>query len=151
MRFLFCLFTLLIISCSTTLNPVAEAPPLTTMLDEQHFTLPNTEQEVMLQLSTSAHSEQNQVHWDDSQHWRLTLSVNNRAFILHDAPIAIGQLDYWAYTQNEDFYIATLVAASAQVALTVYRYLPQKQRLQIHHAYRTQGNTNLLRQSPGQY
>jgi len=151
MRWLLCFFMLTLIGCSNTpatLGTAAATPPLTTLLDEQSFTLPGTEQHVRLQLSTSAHQEQGQVHWDDNQQWRLTLRVNNELFVLHDSPIAIGKLDYWAYTQEGGFFVTTLVAASAQLTITTYQYLPQQQQLRVHHTYRTKGNTNLLRQSP---
>lgn len=154
MRWLLSLFVFALLGCSSmpaTLGTTTAMPPLSTVLDEQRFAVPGTQQHIHLQLSTSAPQEHGQVHWDDSQQWRLTLSISGNHFVLHDGALAIGKLAYWAYTQDDDFYVTTLVAASAQLTITTYQYLPQQQRLQVHPTHRTQGNTNLLRQSPSTF
>jgi len=154
MRFFLSLLFLTLLGCSAQmpqpqLEALAVAPPtLTTILNEETFTLPGTEQHISLQLSTSAASENGQVHWDDSQFWRFVVSVNEQHFELFDGFLALSQLQYWAYTQDDAFYITTVVAGTAQLTIKTFQYLEEEGVFVVHDTYATQGNVNMLRQTP---
>jgi len=118
---------------------------LTTQLDKKVVELGDTKAE--LSLSTSAPSDKDNIHWDDSQHWRLTLRIDGLHFVLFDGLLGIAKLDYWVSLLNDQLVVMTLISGSAQFSLARFEYSTEKQVLTKTQPFEADENWNLLHQS----
>lgn len=125
---------------SATQDPLE---PLTTVLDKYKAESPMNTQ---IELSTSAESDGNNVHWDDHQRWRLTAQINGENYTLFDNDLGISSIQYWPYMQDDDFIIAMLISGSAQFELVEFHYLEDEQKLEKREIHHPDGNLNVLHQ-----
>lgn len=96
-------------------QPQEHTLPLTTVLEEETLRLGTTE--VHMQLSTSAQSDAQGVHWDDGQQWRLTATVGEQHFVLLDEYLNLANVDYWVSLLDNKLTIMVLTSGSAQFTL----------------------------------
>lgn len=132
----------------TQLLPTTETSslaPLTSLLDKKTVALGDITAELLL--STSAASDGNNVHWDDSQNWRLTLNVDGLDFVLFDDFLGIAQLNYWVSLLDNQLVIVTLISGSAQFTLSRFEYSLEDQVLKKTQPFVADENWNLLHQS----
>ncbi len=132
----------------TQVQPTTEkklGSPLTTVLDKTIVELGDTKAELLL--STSASSDKGNIHWDDSQHWRLTLRVDGLSFVLFDGFLGIAKLDYWVSLLDDQLVVMTLTSGSAQFTLSRFEYSAEKQILKKTEPFNVDENWNLMHQS----
>lgn len=144
-------------ACSPTPEPAAAGSvihatndsklidPLTTVLDASTIELGDTRADITL--STSAQSDDDGAHWDDSQNWRLTLHVNGQDFALFDDFLGIAQPHYWVSLLDNELTVMLLISGSAQFELIRFDYSSNDSSVHKQPLVATDANWNLLHQS----
>lgn len=60
--------------------------------------------------------------WDDGQEWLLLVKDTDGEYILFKDYVQLAELNYFVYTEGDDFHIASLRPGSASLILTDYLF-----------------------------
>ncbi|MFA5576247.1 MAG: hypothetical protein WCZ27_03345 [Tissierellaceae bacterium] len=90
-----------------------------------------------------------EIAWDDGQNWALIVHRKDEDFILFDQYVQLGGLGFFAYFQEGDFVISTILSGTANLTLVEYGYEDNSfvERVQ----FAAQGDINILHQIPFNY
>ena len=121
-----------------------------TLLDEYNFDFDNDGNEEKISIYTAAQKDSNGViAWDDGQKWLFAVHDTDKDYILLDEYVQLGNIDFFVYTVDDDFHIATVDGRTASLTLRIYRYDSDKDSFMMSTPYEVSGNVNLIKTSYG--
>lgn len=85
--------------------------------------------------------------WDDNQRWLLVVHGKDLDYVLIDKQIQLGNLEFFFYSQEDDFYITSVESSSANINIKEFEYDLEKDLFLLTKLYETEGNVNLLHKS----
>lgn len=121
-----------------------------TLLDEYDFDFDNDGNEEKIAIYTAAQKDSNGViAWDDGQDWLFAVHDTDKDYVLLDEYVQLGNIDFFVYTIDDDFHIATVDGRTASLKLTIYRYDKENESFMMSTPYKTSGDVNLIKSSYG--
>lgn len=119
-----------------------------TLLDEYVFDFDNDGVEEKVGMYTEAEKDsKGEIMWDDGQKWLFIVQDTEKDYILADEYVQLGKIDFYVYTIDGDFHIATISDRTASLTLKSYHYDRDNDRFTMTIPFETSGNVNMLHSS----
>lgn len=119
-----------------------------TLLDEYVFDFDNDGVEEKVGMYTTAEKDsKGEIMWDDGQKWLFIVQDTEKDYILADEYVQLGKIDFYVYTIDDDFHIATISGRTASLTLKSYHYDRDNDCFSITIPFDTSGNVNMLHSS----
>jgi hypothetical protein len=121
-----------------------------TLLDEYYFDFDKDGNQERIAMYTDAgRGPDGEIAWDDGQNWIFIVHDTDKDYVLLDDYVQLGNIDFFIYTVDDDFHIATVDGRTASLTLTVYRYDLDRESFIKRIPYEVSGNVNLIKTSYG--
>lgn len=121
-----------------------------TLLDEYDFDFDNDGNEEKIAIYTEAGKDSNgAIAWDDGQNWLFVVHGTDKDYVLLDEYVQLGSIDFFIYTIDDVFHIATVDGRTASLKLTIYRYDSDNDIFFMSTPYNATGDVNLIKSSYG--
>ncbi|TCO68252.1 hypothetical protein [Marinisporobacter balticus] len=120
-----------------------------TLLEKYRIDVDGDNEDEEVQLYTAAERDADgEIMWDDGQNWLMLVKDSDRAFVLFDGYIQLGELKLWIYTTDEDnkMHITTLQPSSASALVDDYIFVEEKQGFEKKILFNPK-NVNMLHMS----
>lgn len=119
-----------------------------TLLDGYEFDFNNDDTMDNINMYTIAERDENgEMMWDDGQRWLFVVHGEDKDYVLFDDYVQIGQIFFYVYTIEQNFYIATLTTGTANLTLKSYVYSEKDDTFIETIPFDTEGNVNMLHSS----
>ena len=119
-----------------------------TLLDEYLFDFDEDGEEERIAMYTAAEKDENgEIVWDDGQNWLFLVQDTDKDYVLFDDYVQLGNIDFYVYTLEDDFYIDTVQVGTANLTLKSYHYDKDKNSFIMTVPYNTTGNVNMMKRS----
>lgn len=121
-----------------------------TLLDEYEFDFDGDNKMEKVNMYTSAQKDENgEIMWDDGQRWLFVVHNDDKDYVLFDDYVQIGSIKSYVYTIDEQFYIASMTTATANLTLKSYLYDSETDTFIENTPFDTEGNVNMLHSTFG--
>lgn len=121
-----------------------------TVIDEYEFDFDGDTKMEKVNMYTSAQKDENgEIMWDDGQRWLFVVHNEDKDYVLFDDYVQIGSIKSYVYTIDEQFYIASVTTATANLTLKSYLYDKQNDKFMETTPFNTEGNVNMLHSTFG--
>lgn len=107
----------------------------------------NGEDETISMYTSAEKGPDGEVMWDDGQDWTILVQAEDGDYVLFDEYVQIGSLDFFVYTIEEDFYITTIQAGTANLDMVEYKFNRGREEFEASVEFTTEGNVIMLHQS----
>lgn len=115
------------------------------LLDSYEFDVDGNGDEEIISLYTTAEKDENgEVIWDDGQNWKLLVEGADKDYILFDDYVQLGNIKFYAYTSDDDFYLTTIQTGTANLKLTEYHFDKQDNNFRSTVRFEATNNVNML-------
>lgn len=119
-----------------------------TLLDEYDFDFDKDGYDENIAMYTAAGRDSNGViAWDDGQNWLFAVHDTDKDYVLIDEYVQLGTIDFFVFTVDDDFYIATVSARTASLDLITYKYDRENDSFIKTVPFNARGNVNMLKVS----
>lgn len=88
-----------------------------------------------------------EIYWDDGQNWLFLVEGREEDYVLFDDYVQIGNLNFHAFTVDDDFYISTIQTGTANLQVNQYKFDSKSNEFILTVEYQTSGNVNMLHSS----
>ena len=121
-----------------------------TLLDSYNFDFDEDGTDETIAIYTAAQKDSNgNIAWDDGQNWLLVVQDEDKDYELFNNYVQLGNINFYVYTQDDDYYISTLQTGTAGLTMTQYEYDKDNNKFISTVPFNTKGNMNLIYSSYG--
>lgn len=119
-----------------------------TLLDSYSIDIYGDEEDEKISMYTDAEKDpEGNIMWDDGQNWTIVVQGKEGSFVLFDDYLQLASLEYFVYTVEDDFYIATVNSGTANLTMTEYLYIEESDIFEKTIKSDTSGNVNMIYKS----
>lgn len=138
-------------SAANEISSVAKVPiENLTLLDEYEFDFDGDGKPEKVNMYTSALKDKDgEIMWDDGQRWLFVVHNEDKDYVLFDDYVQIGSIKSFVYTIDDQFYIASVTTATANLTLKSYLYSKENDSFVETIPFNTEGNVNMLHSTSG--
>lgn len=116
-----------------------------TLLGELIFDFDKDRVDEKISMYTAAGRDSNgEIMWDDGQRWLVVVHDEDKDYVLFDGWVQLGGITPFAYTVDEDFYIATISTGTANLTFKSYKYDKSNDKFIMTIPFDAEGNVNLF-------
>lgn len=121
-----------------------------TILDSYNYDVDGDGEEEAIALYTTAQRDNSgEIMWDDGQLWILVVHDSDKDYELYNNYLQLGSLQFYAFTSNDRFHIATVENTTAGLKLVDYVFNKDDNSFTPEIHYNILGDVNMLHVSKG--
>ncbi|WP_353096158.1 hypothetical protein [Tissierella praeacuta] len=94
--------------------------------------------------TTAQKDEKGNIAWDDGQNWTLLVEDTDKDYILFNDYVQLGNIQFYVYTVEDEFYISTIQTGTANLKLTEYKFIKDENQFIGTSKFETTGDANIL-------
>ena len=123
-----------------------------TLLDSFDIDIYGDEEFETVAMYTDAEKDpEGNIMWDDGQNWKIVVEGQDKSFVLFDQYLQLSSLEYFVYQVEDDFHISIINSGTANLTLTDYRYIQDKEVFEKVVKSDTEGNVNMIYKSISEF
>ena len=121
-----------------------------TLLDFYDFDINEDGDEERISMYVNAEKGSNdEILWDDGQDWLFVVEGMEEDYILFNDYVQLGTIQFYVYTENEDFFISTVQSGTANLKVTEYKFDKETKEFISSVKHKAIDNVNMLHSSSG--